>query len=70
MALYLPLYPVIFHHETHASQTSHVTIFRLLILVKNDYEITVKEALHINFEKPTINRQLFTQGSSFVLTIF
>ena len=37
---------------------------------KNDYEITVKEALHIKFKKPTINRQLFTQGSSFVSNVF
>ena len=37
---------------------------------KNDYEITVKEALHIKFQKPTSNRQLFTQGSSIVLNIF
>ena len=37
---------------------------------KNDLEITVKEALHIKFKKPTINRQLFTQGSSFVLNVF
>ena len=37
---------------------------------KNDYEITVKEALHIKFKKATINRQLFTQASSFVLNVF
>ena len=32
--------------------------------------ITIKEALHIKFKKPTINRQLFSQGSSFVLNVF
>ena len=37
---------------------------------KNDFEITIKEALHIKFKKPTINRQLFSQGSSFVLNVF
>ena len=37
---------------------------------KNDFEITVKEALHIKFKMPTINRQLFIQGSSFVLNVF
>ena len=30
----------------------------------------IKEALHIKFKKPTINRQLFSQGSSFVLNVF
>ena len=29
-----------------------------------------KEALHIKFKKPIINRQLCTQGSSFVLNVF
>ena len=48
----------------------HVIVFRLLTLVKNDFEIAVKEALHIKFKKPTINRQLFTQASSFVLNVF
>ena len=37
---------------------------------KNDFEITIKEARYIKFKKPTINRQLFTQGSSFVLNVF
>ena len=44
--------------------------FSIIDSGKNDFEITVKEALHIKFEKPTINRQLFTQGSSFVLNKF
>ena len=37
---------------------------------KNDFEVTIKEALHIKFKKPTINRQLYSQGSSFVLNVF
>ena len=37
---------------------------------KRDYEFTVKEMVHIKFKKPSINRQLFTQDSSFVLSIF
>ena len=43
--------------------------FSIIDSGKNDFEITVKEALHIKFKKPTINRQLFTQGSSFVLNV-
>ena len=36
---------------------------------KNDYENTVKEALYIRFKRRTIQKQLFTQGTSFVLSI-
>ena len=58
--------------ETCKSTISCNQIIQFLIIDsgKNDYEITVKEALHIKFKKPTINRQLFTQGSSFVLNVF
>ena len=45
-------------------------VFRLLTPVKNDFEVTIKEALHIKFKKQTITRQLFSQGSSFVLNVF
>ena len=44
--------------------------FSIIDSGKNDFEITIKEALNIKFKKPTINRQLFTQGSSFVLNVF
>ena len=37
---------------------------------KTDFEVTIKEALDIKFKKPTINRHLFSQGSSFVLNVF
>ena len=37
---------------------------------KNDFEVTIKEASHIKFSKPIMNKQLFTQGSSFVLNVF
>ena len=44
--------------------------FSMIDSGKNDFEITIKEALHIKFKKPTINRQLFSQGWSFVLNVF
>ena len=44
--------------------------FSIIDSGKNDFEITVKEVPHIKFKKPTINRQLFSQGSSFVLNVF
>ena len=37
---------------------------------KNDFEVTIKGAFHIKFSKPIMNKQLFTQGSSFVLNVF
>ena len=37
---------------------------------KNDFEVTIKEAFHIKFSKPIMNKQFFTQGSSFVLNVF
>ena len=45
-------------------------MFSIIDSGKNDYETTVKEVLHIKFKKPTINRQLFTQDTSIVLSIF
>ena len=45
-------------------------LFKILDNGKNDFEITIKEALHIKGSKPQLNKQLFTQGASFVLNIF
>ena len=44
--------------------------FRVMDSGKNDFEITIKEALHIKNSKPQLNRQLFCQGASFTLSIF
>ena len=44
--------------------------FSIMDSGKNDFEVTIKEALHIKFKKPTINRQLISDGSSFVLNVF
>ena len=45
-------------------------LFSVLDTGKNDFEITIKEALHIKSKKPKLNKQLCTQGSSFLLNIF
>ena len=70
------------HITSHSAVSNHLSScetcklnfscdsFSIIDSGKNDFEITVKEALHIKFKKPTINRQLFTQGSSFVLNVF
>ena len=44
--------------------------FKILDFGKNDLEITIKEAINIKCKKPTMNKQLFTQGTSFILKIF
>ena len=44
--------------------------FKILDHGKTDFETTIKEAIHIKYNKPSLNKQLFTQGSSFVLNIF
>ena len=63
----------VFNHlsscETYKSNFSCDSV-SIIDSLKNQFEITVKEAPHIKFKKPTINRQLFTHGSSFVLNVF
>ena len=44
--------------------------FKILDSGKNDFETTIKEALHIKYSKPNLNKQLFCQGASFLLNIF
>ena len=44
--------------------------FSIIDTGRNDFEITIKEALHIKNKKPTLNKQLYSQGASFVLNIF
>ena len=44
--------------------------FSVLDKGKSDFEITVKETLHIKACHPKLNRQLHSQGSSFLLKIF
>ena len=45
--------------------------FQILDRGKSDFEISVKEALHIKSKKPMLNKQLAgTQGSCFSLSIF
>ena len=56
--------------KEHCKLNFSCDIFSIIDSGKNDFEITIKEALHIKFKKPTINRLLFCQGSSFVLNVF
>ena len=44
--------------------------FKILDRGKSDFEITIKEALQIRNNRPTLNKKLMTQGTSFLLKIF
>ena len=44
--------------------------FSIITTGKNDFEITIKEALHIKNKQPNINKQLCSQGTSFLLNVF
>ena len=44
--------------------------FVILKKCKSAYDTKIKEAILIQNEKPTINKQLFKSGSSFTLKIF
>ena len=45
-------------------------MFDVIGFGRNDMEITIKEALLIKSKRPNLNKQLFMNGSSFVLNIF
>ena len=44
--------------------------FSILDKGKNDFEITIKEALYIKSNRPRLNKQLSTNGISFLLNLF
>ena len=45
--------------------------FKIIDTGRNDMEITIKEALHIKYSQPNLNKQLYgSQGMSFLLNIF
>ena len=45
-------------------------LFTVLDTGRNDFEISIKEALHIKCKQPMLNKQLYSQGASFILNIF
>ena len=44
--------------------------FIILAVGKNDFEITVTDALRIKHFKPSLKKNLLTQGTSYMLKIF
>jgi hypothetical protein len=53
-----------------SSQYSCSNNFSIIATGKNDFETTIKESLHIRYQQPSLNKQLSTQGNSFILNIF
>ena len=44
--------------------------FKIIDSGNSDFDVSIKEALHIKYSKPNLNKQLSTQGISFKLQIF
>ena len=44
--------------------------FKVIDSANSDSEVSIKEALHIKHKNPNLNKQLSTQGMSFMLKIF
>ena len=44
--------------------------FNVIDSANSDFEVGIKEALHIKHKNPNLNKQLSTQGMSFMLKIF
>ena len=43
--------------------------FKVIDSANSDFEVSIKEALHIKHRNPNLNKQLSTQGMSFMLKI-
>ena len=44
--------------------------FKVIDSANSDFEVSIKEALYIKHKNPNLNKQLSTQGMSFMLKIF
>ena len=55
---------------TKCKQDYSCRAFSIVDSGRDEFETTIKEALHIKDKKPKLNRQLYSQGASFVLGVF
>ena len=44
--------------------------FNILDTGRGDFDLKIKEALYIKYNNPNLNRQIFQQGSSYLLKVF
>ena len=55
----------------HCSEANHnVSSFKILKKCSTEYETKIQEALLIKKLNPSMNKQLFSNGSSFLLNVF
>ena len=47
-----------------------LSIFKILSTDNSYFDCKIREALLIKSEKPTLNQQLFQNGSTFILCVF
>ena len=45
-------------------------VFSIIDTGKNDFETTIKEAIHIKCSKPVLNKQLFVNGVTYTTVVF
>ena len=58
------------HECASCKDNASLSNFTVIASGRTDFEIKIKEALFIKYEKPRINNQLSQQGSSFFLNVF
>ena len=58
------------HHAQPCKDNYSCNSFKVIDSAKSDFEVSIKEALHIKHKNPNLNKQLSTQGMSFMLKIF
>ena len=57
-------------HRQLCTCSPDINDFKIVCSGKSDLDIKIKEALYIKKRKPKLNRQLYQNGSNFVLNIF
>ena len=59
---FLSFYVILIHYSCNS--------FKVIDSANSDFEVSIKEALHIKHKNPSLNKQLSTNGMSFILKIF
>ena len=60
----------VFNHILNCSCSHNHNNFKVLKTARNDYELSVLEALFIKNQKPPLNNTITNNGSSFFLSLF
>ena len=60
----------ILHHRAHCDCSYSIDNFRILASSKNDYELSILEALYIKDWQPNLNNTIANKGQSIFLTLY